>query len=283
MTFTSEWLNTRRKYDEKARNLIVLKKLFQVLPNQESHLLIWDLGAGTCNSLKTFPNLFFGEGYLTQTWYFIEKDQDLLKQGYQEGLTTISLDNRKECSSHNNCIEVTYFRQGYRFEGHFLNIDMESLGRSYFQSPNLIMANALFDLLYPELIETLVAQYNDSIWYSSLNHQATHLLPKTKSNLLVAQAYDRHTVQKDQKRLGIQTCSKVPRIMEKHGFNVTKGKSRWEITRGDDPIMFRLLWQFIRNAVSEMRISPKTIQKAEEECSEIVVDHCDFLAVPKSH
>ncbi|RMG21447.1 MAG: hypothetical protein D6732_27330 [Methanobacteriota archaeon] len=280
MNFSVEWLLVRKPYDDVARNGKILQSLLESLPPSTEQLVIWDLGAGICNSSGTFPFLFFKAGYSSQKWFFIEKDETLLNAAISNIRSFFPALTSKTCFIHENCILVFHQKEDEIFEGHLINTQIQNLNRSHYGSPDIFMANAVFDIVNEDLIRYLVSQFNDCVWYSSLNHRKTHLLPKDSLDF-IAKAYDEHTIAQYPERLGIQTCIKVPEILSESGFIVRQGSSTWRIDKTDDPAIFSMLWQFIQEVALEMNISETLLEQSKNQCHQIIVDHCDFLAVPK--
>lgn len=281
MEFSSTWLDTRRPYDEEARDPEILSKLTSSLRSLDE-IEIWDLGAGTCNSAFTFPQILAKSGARNQKWVFVERDP-LLKQKAIENLKRIFPDMKIEsCYSHQDC-SLGFSQTKYsKMEIHYTTLDISYLTSSTKGNPDVVIANALFDILDTDSVKSLISTFCDSIWYSSLNHRETRLIPKIKLLDEISHLYDQHTILNNQKRLGIEVCTKVPQFFSDARFKISIGKSVWNISKRNDRIMFHHLWGFIENVLHEMGVNAETILEAKTKCNGIVVVHCDLLAIPKT-
>lgn len=277
--FSEQWLSLREPIDHASRNTTVLQAMYDDLRKRHGQSLaslrIMDLGCGSGSNLRALAPLLGTE----QHWTLVDHDPVLLRaasqvlQGWADEVLAASdreLRLRKDAAM----LTVSLHRAD-------LNADLASLMAI---PHDLLTAAALFDLVSQPWIERLCAHLISPLYAVLSFDGQMSWQPEHSLDQQVNDHFARH--QQQDKGLGLalgpQAGACLERVLRARGYQVTSGKSPWEIRELPSPF-YGLLMHGIADAViaaglPEQQVNDWLRFHAQTQCC--VVGHDDIYASP---
>ncbi len=257
--YTIEWLRLRQIYDERSRNPHLVAKVNQII-HSRSHIHIADLGAGIGSNFFFWVNKI----QIPFLWDWIEVDPRFV--GYA------------------NEFEIAVPQNGHL---EIINSNFEKY-LDHYPIPNLIMANALLDVLNATQLTFLFKYcltYQVPL-YASINYLQTIFIPAYPLDALYLELYDKHMIRRQES--GYAIGPKIHRLIEslKPKIPILAADSVWNLSSGDEKIMARLL-QYMEGSIpdliatDEMKMFLKWIDVKKELLNnhklKMQINHKDYL------
>lgn len=263
--FAPEWLSLREGADHSAVNHTVRRALLTYLA-QFPDLFIADLGCGTGSNFRSLaPEIDQPQG-----WMLVDYDTRLLALA-----KTLTADI---VAAQHIAIE---FQEADLSQGNLAPL----LG-----SANLITAAALFDLISPKVIETMVRDIANAgcAFYTVLTYDGLAAwLPEAPLNTTMREAFNRH--QQTDKGFGPAAGPDATNILaaefQKHGYKVMRGKSPWILDQGLRTLRHEADrgWAGAvveTGAISKDEATAWLASREADDDAVSIVGHEDFLALP---
>ena len=275
--FSSEWLALRESADHRARNRELLEKLGGHFKGWES-VSVFDLGAGTGSNLRaTAPSL-----PRAQEWTLVDHDPKLLAAAC-DAITAWADSSRATV----NGIGVSKSDRSILVGLKRADLASEPAAWSG-QTPDLVTAAALFDLVSAEWIERFVSAVAraKAVFYTALTHSSAAVWsPPHPFDAAMTKAFERHFG--TDKGFGPSAGSKATELLadafKRAGYRVERRESPWRLAESDRKLIAELA-QGWADAVSETKAIEAAevsewlaARKREGTC---VVGHEDLLAFP---
>jgi hypothetical protein len=273
--FSADWLRLREPADHRSRNSELARALAQTLRNKKS-VCISDLGSGLGSNLRALaPHLPFG-----QHWTLLDRDSALLETAQDEI-------HRWQATQPGNAKHI-----GFSIRIVDIAHDIESI---FDDTPDLITAAALFDLVSPSWIERLAEAITRRKipFYATLTYDGSDAgTPAHALDAVIIAAL--HTHQHHDKGFGPAAGPEAISVLQKafatRGYDVRVAPSPWHLDRSDAE-MLTILGDGVAIAVAETGlVAPSDIAVWKEfhmpggKWRDVrwSVGHSDILAVPKS-
>lgn len=254
MSFTADWLATRRAADGRARNADIAARLQRHFSDQDS-LKVLDLGCGTGANLATTSALL-PRG---QMWTLVDNDPNLLCriQPVEDVLhRTVEAD---------------------------LSQDLELL---FNNRPNLVTASALFDLAGTAFIDRMVQNVIDAsaVFFTVLTYDGEeewHPAHPADSAVLSAFHADQHADKGLGPALGPNATEYLSEKLKEAGYFVHTGKSDWALTQTEDAPLIHMLADGIHEATAPALgdVAAKW-REARKSAGAVRIGHHDLVAFP---
>lgn len=273
--FSAEWLALREPADHRSRN----PKLAQALANYFDGwrpVTVIDLGCGTGSNLRaTAPHL--GP---EQFWTLVDFDQNLLTaaaerlQAWADGSAT------KDDA-------LVLFKGAKRITVTFRRADLSrELADVLVAGANLVTASALFDLVSPEFLATLVREIarRKAAFYTVLTYDGDQRwTPEHEADAAMLQAFHDH--QARDKGFGASAGPTAPDLLSEGfsaaGYTVHEGDSAWRLGEADAALVSELATGFAAAVAETDAVSAEDLAswRAVPRIGAIV-GHADTLALP---
>jgi hypothetical protein len=140
--FSPEWLRLREPADHRARNRSLMGEVARLFDGKRAIRLV-DLGCGLGSNLRALSPLL----RLDQSWRLLDHDADLLAEARSEICAWAGVAVKDG--------DLAMQRDGRRVTVRTDEVDLHHAERIFDDSPDLVTAAALFDLVSPEWIEAL--------------------------------------------------------------------------------------------------------------------------------
>ena len=281
----ANWLNSREKFDLKARNLAILNEFLYDISGK-TQLLIADFGCGTGSNA-----LFLTETIETDsTWHLVERETELIKQAKKR----VKKRFKNLVKENDDLFHVNF--KGRRISFHFHNKTIEYFIKSKIDV-NVITASALFDLFTKKEFEILfqwLVKKKISL-YSVINYTGITFYPSSTADKLYISYFELHMSRNLAKGrpMGKNTMKMIKAISENEPSScISIGDSKWEVSPEEKDFLYKNFY-FYNDAILECInnttkvedfknwIKKKHIQIKEATLS-LTVKHQDFLIKHKS-
>lgn len=274
---TADWLWLRYPLDASARNRRLERRALSQL-SKRKELRVLDLGSGAGANMGYYHSLLPAS---TQ-WWLLERDKALLMQlpKFIEWLS------KKE----GDAIPQRF----YPVKADFLNPDCPIYSHSF----DLVLANAVFDLLSAEQFQRLLQLFRQAwaerspVFLFTLNlDQGLEFSPADEDTAQWCQSYEghMHRLQYFGRAMAAYCGGWMEKLFRENGFKVESGPSNWEIAPWQREVLLAKLG-FFEKAMAEFIgadarqrylfqrwLARKRHQACRRELS-LFVPHRDFLA-----
>ena len=254
MSFTADWLATRRAADARARNPDVASRLSAHFSGKQSCRVL-DLGCGTGANLEATSVLLPRE----QDWTLVDNDPTLLS--HLEPTATVR----------------------YRAIQADLAQDLEGL---FDTPPDLVTASALFDLAGADFVDHLVQLVTGAaaVFFTVLTYDGEEDWSPSHPNdsaILSAFHTDQHADKGLGPALGPDATLYLARSLTKAGYAVHLGKSDWELHHSTDYTLIRMLADGIHTAtLPALGHVADAWFAARKNTDAVRIGHMDLVAFP---
>lgn len=276
--FSTAWLQLREGADQRARNRELANALSAWFSLRDA-VTVTDLGSGTGSNLRAVAPLLPQR----QAWRLIDNDPALLSEArdmlrrwadHSEPSGAGGLQLRKG----NAVISVAFER-----------IDLaRGLDNALDERSDLITASALFDLVSPAFIKSLVRRISGqrAAVYATLTYNGLQKwAPRRPTDSQVAAAFNRHqmTDKGFGPAAGPEAGSVLADQLRLEGYSVQEGDSPWGLG-AQDRMLIEELQRGHAMAVLELRtLDDKTVETwVRTMRSAVEIGHTDIFAVPGS-
>lgn len=263
--FAPEWLALREGADHRSINHAVRRHLLAYL-NEEANVHIADLGCGTGSNLRSLAP----EITARQLWLLVDHDETLLQLA-----ATMTTD----------------VAAAYQIEVRAHKADLSSGDITEIAAhSDLITASALFDLVSPDMITSIVNQIADAgiAFYTVLIYDGVaSWLPEDDLNGTMRDAFNLHQ-QTDKgfgNAAGPDATSLLAKAFAERGYNILRGKSPWIL----DHNLATLRQETDRGwaaavvetgAVTKAQADVWIKSRQADDTAITIIGHEDFLALP---
>lgn len=255
MSFSADWLTTRRAADRRARNPKLAEKLASHFEGR-AEVRILDLGCGTGANLAE-TSLLLGAA---QRWVLVDNDPALLARvpeipGIQ--IRTVEAD---------------------------LHRDLETLLSDPY---DLVTASALFDLAGAALLDRLIEQVTQAraAFYTVLTydgHETWHPKHSLDASVLSAFHADQHTDKGLGPALGPDATQHLREGFDRAGYDIATAPSNWDLEQARDGDLIGMLASGIHDAtVSRIGKSAEDWFNDRQTAARVEIGHQDLLALPR--
>jgi hypothetical protein len=275
--FSSDWLSLRESADHRARNPELLEKLRDHFKGRES-IIVFDLGTGTGSNLRaTAPSL-----PPAQEWTLVDHDPELLAAACD----AIAAWADSSCATANG---IGVSKDGRSILVGLKRADLAAEPVAWpGETPDLVTAAALFDLVSAEWIERFVSAVarTKAVFYTTLTHSSAAVWsPPHRLDGAMTAAFESHFG--TDKGFGPSAGSKATGLLantfERAGYQVERRESPWRLGAADRKLIAELA-QGWANAVRETKaLSSAEVTEwltARSRDADCVVGHEDLLAFP---
>jgi hypothetical protein len=275
--FSSDWLNLRESADHRARNPELLEKLRDHFRGRES-VTVFDLGTGTGSNLRaTAPSL-----PSVQKWTLVDHDPKLLAAAC-DAIAAWGDSSRATV----NGIGVS--KDGRSILVGLKRADLAAEPAAWQgETPDLVTAAALFDLVSAEWIERFVGAVvrTKAVFYTALTHSSAAVWsPPHRLDGAMTAAFESHFG--TDKGFGPSAGSKATELLasafNRVGYQVERRESPWRLGESDRKLISELA-QGWADAVKETQTLPAAEVSewlaARGRDGTCVVGHEDLLAFP---
>lgn len=279
MSFSSDWLRLREPVDHRSRNAALAEKLAAHFRGRQD-ATVYDLGAGLGSNLRgTYRHL-----PARQYWRLVDNDPGLLAAA--AGEISDWADSARPTASGVEA-QKDGFSLHVEVKRHDLAADPAPWGS---QSPDLVTAAALFDLVSVEWIGRFVQAVAASKagFYTVLTHDArSEWSPAHPADAVMKAAFEIHFGR--DKGFGPSSGGEASRLMAEAfadaGYQVERGPSPWMLGGADSALIAELArgWAgAVRETgrVPESTIAEWTAARASANAG-CVIGHEDLLALPR--
>jgi SAM-dependent methyltransferase len=275
--FSVDWLALRESADHRARNAAILAGLAQELAGR-SEVSVVDLGCGTGSNLRAIAPAL----PIRQSWRLVDHDPALLAAARE---TIASWSDRAETSGSDLCV----MKDRRVLTVSFVQADLATgLHAVLGESPDLVTAAALFDLVSVPWLEALVEAVaaRGTMFYTALTYDGSEQwMPPHSADAAVLAAFHQH--QAGDKGFGPAAGPQATRLLAKafsdFGYTVRDGQSPWNLDTADADLI-RQLADGIASAASETKSLPEAVasewRQARIGAAACRIGHLDLLACP---
>ena len=254
MSFSADWLSTRRDADHRARNSDLARRLKAQFKNH-TNVRVLDLGCGTGANLA-MTSALLPQG---QEWTLVDNDPELLArvpslEGVQ--VQTIEAD---------------------------LAASLEALLAPGF---DLVTASALFDLAGNAFMDRLISGVTSmrAAFFTVLTYDGVETWePSHASDEAVLSAFhaDQNTDKGLGPALGPGATEHLRTGFASAGYSVDVGASPWRLNQASDSRLIEMLASGIHGAVApKLGSVASDWYKARQSASQVSIGHQDLLALP---
>jgi hypothetical protein len=257
--FQEEWLDIRYPFDTAARNPKVHAQFEDHFFGYDQ-LRLWDIGSGTGNNFR----YWFTKLVMPQTWSFIELNEELGKRSIEKVKEYVNAEKRwktyevegilkfaKIEPNFNPVTPLDTITVGCRKQS-FLEIPF---GKEGLLHPDVLLANAVFDLLTPEMFEEFAGKLIDHKipLLSTINFEGMEFEDGTYQDKYYTNCYIQHMnrIQDYGRTLGSDCNEFAKSFYEKRGIKHIFGQSNWQIKETDSALLLATL-NYMSEAVPEM-------------------------------
>lgn len=275
--FTCDWLALREGADHRARDPELLSRLSAHFKGREQ-VSIHDLGTGTGSNLRATAPFLPG----IQHWTLVDHDAGLLAAACD----TLA---RWAESSHPTASGIEISKDGRSILVTLRRADLASEPAAWgSESPDLVTAAALFDLVSAEWIERFVhaVTRTKAVFYTALTHSSpARWSPAHPLDAAMTSAFESHfgTDKGFGPSSGSGATSLLADAFARAGYTVERRDSPWSLGENDRPLIAAIA-DAVAQAVTETgQLSPAEIaawcaaHKAGVGCT---IGHEDLLAIP---
>ena len=254
MSFSVDWLATRRLADHRSRNADIAARLKHHFEDRAS-VRVLDLGCGTGSNMaatsKLLPN--------NQHWTLVDNDLALLHR--IEPVNNIPFETQQADLAH----------------------DLDALFNQQF---DLVTASALFDLAGSTFTHELVRRTSEisAAFFTVLTYDGHEgWLPAHKYDAQVLAAFhaDQHTDKGLGPALGPEATKFLASAFTEAGYETQVGKSDWHLSDAKDTALIRMLADGIHAATAPV-LGDTAVSWHEErvKASSVRIGHLDLIALP---
>lgn len=256
MSFSVDWLTTRRAADFRARNPDIAARLSEHFAGRKG-LRVLDLGCGTGSNMVATSALLSPD----QHWVLADNDPELLRQ-----ITPTQ--------------DVTFQTR---------QIDLASDLDQLFQQPfDLVTASALFDLAGIALIDRLADHVvtSSAAFYTVLTYDGSETWsPPHPDDATVLAAFhaDQHSDKGLGAALGPDATDHLKARFQTLEYAVHVGKSDWQLSADTDGALIAMLSDGIGAAVhSKLGAMGDQWATQRQSANHVTIGHLDLLALPSA-
>ena len=276
--FSPDWLALREAVDHRSRNPALLSKLAARFANREN-ILVVDLGSGAGSNFRAvMPAL-----PTRQRWILIDHDSALL--GVARDTITEWADSSRSVTAG---LEISKGGKSSLIE--FRQADLAAEPAAWGnESPDLVTAAALFDLVSERWIERFVAALARAKLplYTALNHDGVaEWIPPHAVDRRMKTAFERHFG--GDKGFGPSAGSRASKLIADRlgsaGYGIERGRSDWRLGPADQKLIAMLAegWADAAGETGDVPAAEVADWLAARKATGVscLVRHEDFLASP---
>jgi hypothetical protein len=281
-SFSPEWLQLREPADHRSRNPALVAEVARLFANKKNVRIV-DLGSGLGSNLRGLaPQL-----PCNQQWWLLDHDTDLL------GRALIHLGRWKSGVTKDDTLTLSV--DGRSIDVHIETIDLaQNVASIFTDTPDLVTAAALFDLVSVEWIERLadVLAERRIPLYATLTYNGEDRgdpMHSLDAAMVAALHVHQHTDKGFGSAAGPDAIKALQKAFAARGFSVHIAPSPWRLD-DNDAAMLTMLGEGVVAAVKETgRISSDDLADWQRfhmpdgrwRGVAWTVGHADLLAVPK--
>ncbi|MHA2278443.1 MAG: glycosyltransferase family 4 protein [Candidatus Kariarchaeaceae archaeon] len=232
--FDKTWLQTRYQYDVKARNIDVLTSVIEFTSQFET-INIVDLGAGLGSNTKFLSSQF----PRIQNWLLLEFDKEIISAGVKDLIEYFEKRNYVVRSSK---YEVSAIKGKKIIKIKFKQADftdIDILAELVETKPDIITANAFFDLFSKKYVDQFLNTFQNIPMYLSLNYTSMQINDDQESNRWI-KLYHAHMKREQEK--GVALAFDFPSYLNTRKFKTMySGTSSWILKQGETLLQSFLL------------------------------------------
>lgn len=286
--FKADWLSERYPYDSEAREKTIEATALNYLKAKTSLTLV-DVGSGTgSNALYLMDKL-----KQDQSWTFIEMDTSLNSILIRR-LKDFALYHKYEWDVQKN--KYTIITPSKKLSFQILNESLLNVANLVdLSSVDLVLANAVFDLLSATQIETFLQPIlaKKVACLFTMNYQQMVFTPADPFDDTYITLYDQHMERSQDfgHAMGKQAGGKLAQLFKEADWLTHEANSYWQLLEVDIKMHYYLL-NFMDNALQELEFDaqlkeqfPKWLQRKKElimtRKQQLRVGHLDVFAIAK--
>jgi len=281
------WLEHRYASDEAARNPSVEKKFIDYF-GERDRMHIMDAGSGTGSNFR----YFFAKLADEQHWTLLEQDASMLESSRKK---LVEFAQEHKCKVEEQAEKIIIRSDRKLAHVQFLSGKLQDIKKlTDLEQLDVIMANALFDLVSHEQFDTFAAQiacYQVCLM-ATLNYYETSFLPFSEDDAPYIKHYHTHMTRPQDfgAAMGPNCTEEMLDLLAAHEMKCEQEGSQWHLKRYDTTMQHYIL-HFMEQAIKDLNFSDKEVKKLEawihkkkqmsrDHQLEIIIDHSDIFAYP---